>query len=51
MIGLAGELFVVAELLKRDLQISITFGNAKQIDLLAHRMTRQKKRAIQSVAG
>ena len=29
MTGLAGELFVAAELLKRGLQTSITFGNAK----------------------
>ena len=36
MTGLSGELFVAAELLKRGLQTSITFGNAKQIDLLAH---------------
>jgi hypothetical protein len=36
MTGLAGELFVAAELLKCGLQTSITFGNAKQIDLLAH---------------
>ncbi|MDH4565944.1 hypothetical protein E8E95_04570 [Pseudomonas sp. BN414] len=34
--GLSGELFVAAELLKRGLQTSITFGNAKAIDLLAH---------------
>lgn len=34
--GLAGELFVAAELLKRGLQTSITFGNAKAIDLLVH---------------
>ncbi len=34
--GLAGELFVAAELLKRGLQTSITFGNAKAIDLLAY---------------
>lgn len=33
--GLAGELFVAAELLKRGLQTSITFGNAKAIDLVA----------------
>jgi hypothetical protein len=33
--GLAGELFVAAELLKRGLQTSITFGNAKAIDLIA----------------
>lgn len=34
--GLAGELFVAAELLKRNLQVSITFGNAKSIDLFAY---------------
>lgn len=34
--GLAGEFFVAAELLKRGLQTSVTFGNAKGIDLLAH---------------
>jgi hypothetical protein len=34
--GLSGELFVAAELLKRGIQTSITFGNAKAIDLLAH---------------
>jgi hypothetical protein len=33
--GLAGEFFVAAELLKRDMQTSVTFGNAKAIDLLA----------------
>jgi hypothetical protein len=37
--GLAGEFFVAAELLKRDLQTSVTFGNAKAIDLLAHNPT------------
>jgi hypothetical protein len=34
--GLAGEFFVAAELLKRGFQTSVTFGNAKAIDLLAH---------------
>ena len=34
--GLAGELFVAAELLKRGLQTSVTFGNAKSVDLLAY---------------
>jgi len=34
--GLAGELFVAAELLKRGLQTSITFGNAKAVDILAY---------------
>jgi hypothetical protein len=33
--GLAGEFFVAAELLKRGLQTSLTFGNAKSIDLFA----------------
>ena len=33
--GLTGELFVAAELLKRGLQTSVTFGNAKAIDLFA----------------
>jgi hypothetical protein len=33
--GLAGEFFVAAELLKRDIQTSVTFGNAKAIDLFA----------------
>jgi hypothetical protein len=34
--SLSGELFVAAELLKRRLQASLTFGNAKAIDILAH---------------
>ena len=33
--GLAGEFFVAAELLKRGIQTSVTFGNAKAIDLFA----------------
>jgi len=33
--GLAGEFFVAAELLKRGFQTSVTFGNAKSIDLFA----------------
>lgn len=33
--GLSGEFFVAAELLKRGLQTSVTFGNAKAIDLFA----------------
>lgn len=33
--GLAGELFVAAELLKRGLQTSVTFGNAKGVDLFS----------------
>ena len=33
--GLAGEFFVAGELLKRNLQTSITLGNAKAIDIFA----------------
>ncbi|WP_105201088.1 hypothetical protein [Pseudoalteromonas sp. T1lg10] len=36
MTGLAGEFFVAGELLKRNFQTSITFGNAKSIDIFAH---------------
>jgi len=35
--GLAGELFVAAELLKRGYQCSVTFGNAKAIDLIGYK--------------
>lgn len=45
--GLAGEPFVAAELLKRGLQTSVTFGNAKAIDLLAYNPTTKKKFTIQ----
>src|ERR1051326_1296506 len=45
--GLAGELFVAAELLKRGLQTSVTFGNAKAIDLLAHNPRTGRNFAIQ----
>jgi len=40
--GLAGELFVAAELLKREWQVSLTMGNAKSIDLFVqkHDMSR-----------
>ncbi len=34
--GLAGELFAAAELLKRNYQVSLTFGNAKAIDLFVY---------------
>jgi hypothetical protein len=34
--ALAGEFFVAAELLRRGLQVSMTFGNAKAIDLIAY---------------
>lgn len=39
--GLAGEFLVAAELLKRGLQTSITFGTTKSIDLLAYNPTNQ----------
>jgi hypothetical protein len=34
--GMAGEFLVVGQLFKRELQASVTFGNAKAIDVLAH---------------
>lgn len=45
--GLAGELFVAAELLKRGLQTSVTFGNAKAIDLFAHNPATGKTFTVQ----
>jgi hypothetical protein len=45
--ALAGEFFVAAELLKRGFQTSITFGNAKAIDLLAHNSTIDHTFAVQ----
>lgn len=45
--GLAGELFVAAELLKRGLQTSVTFGNAKAIDLLAYNPHTEKSFTVQ----
>lgn len=45
--GLAGELFVAAELLKRGLQTSVTFGNAKSIDLLAYNPDTKKTYTVQ----
>lgn len=47
MSGLAGEFFVAGELLKRDIQTSLTFGNAKSIDLLAHRSDPEKTFTVQ----
>jgi hypothetical protein len=40
--ALAGEFFVAAELLKREVLVSITFGNAKHVDLLAINKTGKK---------
>jgi hypothetical protein len=45
--GLAGELFVAAELLKRGLQTSVTFGNAKSIDLLAYNPDTKRSFTVQ----
>lgn len=45
--GLAGELFVAAELLKRGLLTSITFGNAKAIDLLTYNPTTGRTFTVQ----
>jgi hypothetical protein len=45
--GLAGEFFVAAELLKRGLQTSVTFGNAKAIDLLAFNPTTLRSFTVQ----
>lgn len=45
--GLAGELFVAAELLKRGLQTSVTFGNAKAVDLLAYDDRTDKSFSVQ----
>lgn len=45
--GLAGELFVAAELLKRDLQTSVTFGNAKSIDLIAYNPRTERTFTVQ----
>ena len=47
MCGLAGELFVAAELLKRKFQTSVTFGNAKAIDLFTHNSKTGRTFAIQ----
>lgn len=45
--GLAGELFVAAELLKRGLQTSVTFGNAKSVDLFTYNPTLGRTFAVQ----
>jgi len=51
MTGLAGELFVAAELLKRNLQVSLTFGNAKAIDLFAHNPATERMFTVQVKAS
>ena len=47
MTGLAGELFVAAELIKRGLQTSVTFGNAKAIDILAYNPETKRSFVVQ----
>lgn len=45
--SLSGELFVAAELLKRGLQTSVTFGNAKAIDLFAYNLVTKRSYNVQ----
>lgn len=45
--GLAGELFVAAELLKRDYQVSLSFGNAKSVDLFVFDERTQRTLIVQ----
>lgn len=45
--GLAGEFFVAAELLKRDILASITFGSAKAIDILAYNPRTRRTISVQ----
>lgn len=45
--GLAGELFVAAELLKRDYQVSLSFGNAKSVDLFVFNERTQRTLIVQ----
>jgi hypothetical protein len=47
MSSLSGEFFVAAELLKRHVQTSVTFGNAKSIDLLTHNALTGKSFSVQ----
>jgi len=44
---ISGEFFVAAELLRRGLQCSVTFGNAKAIDLLAFNPATEKSYQVQ----
>lgn len=45
--ALAGEFLVAGELARRGLQVSVTFGNAKAIDLFAHDAERDKTFKVQ----
>ena len=45
--GMAGEFLAAGKLFKLELQVSITFGNAKGIDLLAHNTKNGKTYKVQ----
>ena len=45
--GLSGELSVAAELLKRDYQVSLSFGNAKSVDLFVLNERTQRPLIVQ----
>jgi len=45
--GMAGEFLTVGKLFKRGLQASVTFGNAKAIDILAFNPTNKKNYNVQ----
>ena len=44
--GMAGEFLVVGKLFKRGIQASVTFGNAKSIDVLAYNPRNNKTFAV-----
>lgn len=45
--GMAGEFLVAGKLFKRGMQVSVTLGNAKAIDLLVQNPNNGKKYAVQ----
>ena len=45
--GMAGEFLAVGKLFKKGLQVSITFGNAKGIDLFVHNPENGKNYTVQ----
>jgi hypothetical protein len=45
--SLAGEFLVAGELLKRELQVALTLGNAKAIDMFAHNQVTGKSFSVQ----
>lgn len=48
--GLADEFFVAAELLRRGLQVALTLGNAKEIDLFAYHPDTGERFTVQAKA-